>query len=462
MRLINLTYLLPLSPALGAQSHFPRKGPPMGWMSWERFRCEVDCVTKPDECISERLYKTQADLLVKHGYVAAGYNGIHVDDCWSNQFTNERDEVTHEIVANATRFPSGMKGLGDYLHSLGLHFGLYTDIGNRTCGNYVGSFNYEEIDAQSFARWGVDYIKVDGCYARQWVYNERYKVLGDAMNRTGRPITYSCSWPAYLGNDESKKPFDKFVEAGCDTWRNWADIQNDFRSVTAIINHWATYNKTLTGFTKGYHDPDMILAGSDHSGHMMSLDQARIQLSVWSIVAAPLILSNNLATVPEEYRWIIQNRAMIAIDQSRFPPGGVLFRNKDAHVWGRVVEDGVAIALVVLSADKGKVAKFTINWAIYGPDVGHHGIVNIWTSQKVPEYQEDFEVKGQGVLFLKALFKTPRRRVGGGGEPDDIDITSVIPTVKVEEQTATDEKPVAGDILSVSKTDRVEEEEVLA
>jgi len=411
----------------------------MGWMSWERYRCEVDCVTKPDECISERLYKTQGELLVSHGYAAAGYDGIHVDDCWSNVYVNERDDVTHEIVANATRFPSGMKGLGDYLHSLGLRFGLYTDIGTRTCGGYVGSFDYEEVDAASFAAWGVDYIKVDGCYAKRWVYDERYARLGAAMNRTGRPITYSCSWPAYLGNDESRKPFDAMVAAGCDTWRNWSDIDNNFGSVTAIIDHWATYNKTLAAPIRGWHDPDMILAGNDHGGHMMTLQQAKIQLTVWSLVAAPLIMSNNLATVPDEYRAVLQNAAMIAIDQSSLPPGGVLYRSKEAHVWGRVVEDGVCIAFVLFAT--AREAKFRIHWGYYGPEVGHHGIENIWTGEVSPKYEDTFVVKEQGVLFVKARYKT--RRVGEAERQQDIDVESVVSSVVVEETAEGDDDAIS-------------------
>jgi len=130
------------------------------WMSWEIFRCEIDCVTDPTTCISENLYKAQTDALVSGGYFDAGYNGIHIDDCSPAM---ARDPTTHQLVANATRFPSGMKALGDYMHASGVKFAYYTAESYTTCEGYPASRGYEQLDAQTFASWGVDYLKVDGC-----------------------------------------------------------------------------------------------------------------------------------------------------------------------------------------------------------------------------------------------------------------------------------------------------------
>lgn len=157
-------------------------------MSWEIFRCDTDCASDPNNCIGEKLYEQQTDALVAGGYLAAGYNGIHIDgeartrtlggregarvgvpwhslaccarcaDCWER--TNPpRDPNTNELVPDPTRFPSGFKALGDYMHGKGVKFAIYTAESTSTCGGYPASKGYEAIDAQTFAGWGVDYVR---------------------------------------------------------------------------------------------------------------------------------------------------------------------------------------------------------------------------------------------------------------------------------------------------------------
>lgn len=133
--------------------------PPMGWMSWERFRCNIDCANDPENCISESLYKTMADHIAADGYLEAGYNQVSIDDCWEN-VNPRRDPTTKELSPDPKRFPSGLKALGDYLHSKGVRFGIYSDEGTSTCGGYPGSEGYEDVDAKTFASWGVDYLKL--------------------------------------------------------------------------------------------------------------------------------------------------------------------------------------------------------------------------------------------------------------------------------------------------------------
>lgn len=121
-------------------------------MSWQTFRCETNCTEYPDACINEELYRTQADLLVAGGYASAGYAGVHVDDC----IVSGRDPSTHELVADAERFPRGFRDLSDYLHARNLTFGFYTAEGSSTCSGLPGSRGFEETDAALFAAWGVD------------------------------------------------------------------------------------------------------------------------------------------------------------------------------------------------------------------------------------------------------------------------------------------------------------------
>ena len=141
-----------------------------------------------------------ADRLVNDGYLAAGYEYIIVDDCWLSMSRDSQNR----LQPDPKRFPSGIRALADYVHSLGLKFGIYEDYGTKTCGGYPGSIDHLELDAKTFAEWTVDYLKLDGCYADIKSMEDGYPLMGKYLNETGRPIVYSCSWPAYLLNTEIK------------------------------------------------------------------------------------------------------------------------------------------------------------------------------------------------------------------------------------------------------------------
>ncbi|CAD7964042.1 unnamed protein product [Amoebophrya sp. A120] len=329
--------------------------PPMGWMSWENFRCQRDCETHPDDCVSEKQYKEMADTMVRDGYVKAGYNILWIDDCWmagrgpnkeflpvpksdedrikhaenymvfnkqvkqSHDFGPNRDAKTgasllarnpdtQELIPDPLRFPSGMKALGEYFQSKGIKFGLYTCAGTLSCEQDAGSMYYEDLDMQTFHDWGVKYVKVDGCFVPQGKVQSQYKKIGHALQN--KDIVYACSWPAYLDKPEAEKPFSEmYHEAGCNMWRNFGDISNSFPVLRSIISHWASQTQGLESAPLGaFNDPDMMLAGSDHdpgednagftythgSQYRLTVDQARIQFAIWAIVAAPLLLSADL------------------------------------------------------------------------------------------------------------------------------------------------------------------------
>ncbi|XP_022236557.1 alpha-N-acetylgalactosaminidase-like, partial [Limulus polyphemus] len=167
--------------------------PPMGWLSWERFMCNVDCDHDPENCISERLYKDMADRIAHDGFKELGYEYINIDDCWMAKLRNAEGQ----LVADPKRFPSGIKALADYVHSKGLKLGIYQDCGILTCAGYPGSAFHFEIDAQTFADWGVDMLKLDGCYALPMLMDSIYPRMTKALNKTERPIVFSCEWPDY-------------------------------------------------------------------------------------------------------------------------------------------------------------------------------------------------------------------------------------------------------------------------
>ena len=350
------------------------QAPPMGFMSWERFMCEIDCEDHPHECINEELYTTMADAMVAGGYVEAGYNGVDIDDCWAVK--DGRDTETQRLVPDPERFPNGMKFLADYLHARGMLFGTYSDVGTHTCGGYPGSKDHEAIDAQTFADWGVDYLKLDGCYIELDGMPKYYAKWGNELKHIAEEqrIVFSCSWPAYLGDDETTKPFAQMYRAGCNTWRNWADIDNTSNSLKGIIMHWARYAETLRKNQPNgaFHDADMLLVGDDHHGKRLSVEQARLQMGFWALVASPLFIGGDVRTIPDEYAQILLNHDIIAINQDPGRRMGKCLsgchgnRVEEQQVWHRELNGNSSIALGFFNLNDDEIAsvasvRFSLN-----------------------------------------------------------------------------------------------------
>jgi alpha-galactosidase len=190
----------------------------MGWNSWNTFHCDID----------EQLIRDSADALVTSGMAAAGYEYVNIDDCWAEK---DRDPATGRYVAHRERFPSGIKALADYVHSKGLKLGIYTSAGTMTCAQTMpGSLGHEETDAKTFAEWGVDYLKYDNCFNEGVPAEQRYKAMGDALAKTGRPIVYSiCEWG-------DNKPWLWGTSVGGHLWRTTGDINDSWQSVMSILD----------------------------------------------------------------------------------------------------------------------------------------------------------------------------------------------------------------------------------
>ncbi|KAH8283211.1 hypothetical protein KR054_011945 [Drosophila jambulina] len=308
--------------------------PPMGWMPFERFRCVTDCARFPRDCISEMLIKRTADLLISGGYAAAGYQYVIIDDCWMEA---SRDETTQELLPSSERFPSGMSALGDYIHSLGLKFGLYHDVGEKTCMfRGPGAARHFELDAETFANWGVDYVKMDGCYASEGELDRGYPAFGKALNKTGRPIVYSCSWPFYKSHVSFKGPDYSLISKHCNLWRFAVDVEDSLASVTNIMSRYYSIQNLLTAHSGPgrWNDPDMLVLGN----FRLSYDASRLQMAIWAVLAAPLIMTNDLETVRPEIRELLQNRGIIAIDQDPLGlPGKRVLKSRNIEVWVRPV-----------------------------------------------------------------------------------------------------------------------------
>jgi len=387
---------------LGLENGLART-PPMGWLSWERFRCNTDCKTDPEFCISERLFRGMADSMAADGWLGAGYNTVIIDDCWLAR-TRAKDG---SLQADPERFPSGIPALSAYIHKLGLQFGIYEDYGNFTCGGYPGILGHMKGDAATFAAWGVDYVKLDGCYSEPSTMETGYPEFGRYLNLTGRPMVYSCSWPAYqIGHN----PDYKSIAEHCNLWRNFDDISDSWESVLRIMDYYGE-DKDGFGAVAGpgrWNDPDMLIVGN----YGLSLDQAKAQMGIWCMLAAPLILSADLRTIRPEFKEILTNRNLIKLDQD---PLGVQARRvihgQHMDVWTRPVMPAIK--------DKTSVAvAFLCRWTEGTPLVVRHKLTelgldhpggyiatDLFTGQQLgkfyPSQQFSGSVNPTGILLVK-------------------------------------------------------------
>lgn len=321
--------------------------PPMGWNSWNKFACTI----------SEKTVRSVADAMVTSGMRDAGYRYVVIDDCWHG--ARDADGF---ITADATKFPSGIKALADYIHAKGLKFGIYSDAGMKTCGGRPGSQGHEYQDAITYARWGVDYLKYDWCSTGSRNAEEAYALMADALKASGRDIVFSiCEWG-------QNKPWLWGSRIG-NLWRTTGDIWDSFARTDKA--HWWAHtvvdivdrNEPLWPFAGPGHwnDPDMLEIGN---GGMTDIEY-RSHFSLWAMMAAPLMAGNDIATMGPETSAILLNTEVIAIDQDPLGVQGHRVRDEgDREVWARPLADG---GRAVLLFNRGSApAAITATWAELG------------------------------------------------------------------------------------------------
>ena len=263
------------------------KTPQMGWNSWNKFSCRI----------TEKIIRDTIDAFVSTGLNKYGYNYINIDDCWqSSRYKNGT------IIPDPKTFPNGIKKLVDYAHSKGLKFGIYSDAGTLTCARRPGSLGYEEIDAKTYAEWGVDYLKYDNCYNNKIKSTIRYQKMRDALNKTGRKIFYSlCSW--------GRESVSKWGKNMGNSWRTTEDIKDSWKSMIRIIdinNKWYKY-----AGPGGWNDPDMLEVGNGG----MNLEEYKVHFGLWAISKAPLLIGCDITKMTKEIKKILTNPEVIAINQ---------------------------------------------------------------------------------------------------------------------------------------------------
>lgn len=273
--------------------------PIMGYNTWNAFLSKIN----------EKMVFEIADAMVERGFADAGYKYLVIDDGWE---APERD-ADGRLAADPEKFPHGMKYVGDYIHSKGLKFGIYSCCGARTCGARPASFEHEFVDADTFASWGVDLLKYDNCYVPPYENPQMlYRRMGMALRSCGRDIVYAaCNW----GADES---WLWMRSIGADTYRSTGDISDNLKSFSDIfLSQLPNLAYSLPG---AFNDLDMLtvgLYGNGEVGEGCTDSEYRIQFSIWSLFSSPLILGCDVRSVSEPARELLCNRELIRINQDR-------------------------------------------------------------------------------------------------------------------------------------------------
>lgn len=368
--------------------------PPMGWNSWNKFGCNV----------SEKLIKETADAMVQNGLKDAGYEYIVIDDCW--QIGRDGNG---NIIPDPERFPNGMKAVADYVHDLGLKFGLYSCAGTHTCQGRPGSMGYQFLDALQYAKWGVDYLKYDWCSNEGQNARAAYLTMANAIKATGHPIVLSiCEW----GENE---PW-KWGEGIGHLWRVTPDIRAcydckfDWGGVGVLGCIDAMENLHEYAGPGHWNDAEMLEVGNGE----MTRDEQITHFSMWAMLAAPLMCGNDLRDMDMQTLEILTNKEVIAINQDALGRQAIKFMDMgDRQIWAKPLSDK---EIAVCFMNRGRLPwKLDYNWLdqtmYFATDINFHKneyiVRDLWKHKDLGTSKSRLkaEIPEHGVLMVRLSVK---------------------------------------------------------
>ncbi|MEJ1229525.1 MAG: glycoside hydrolase family 27 protein [Galbitalea sp.] len=333
--------------------------PPMGWNSWNQVGCTD---------LTAQVVYNAVDAIVASGLKAAGYQYVVVDDCWQ-----AGRDANGNLIPDPTRFPDGMAAVANYVHAHGLKFGIYAVPGSQTCGNYfsgypvhgIGSLGHEQQDADTFASWGVDYLKYDWCRADindKLTEQSAFQQMEKDLDATGRPIVLSIS---EYGQEQ---PW-LWASGIANLWRTTHDIHNNWTSVMQHID--AQVPITQYAHPGAWNDPDMLEVGNG-----LTPTEDISHFAMWCMLAAPLFIGTDVSALPSATIGLITNPELVAIDQDAL--------GKEAHqvssaggiqIWERPLVDG-SYAVALFNTTSGTRAMST-TLAALGIPAGSYSVRDV-------------------------------------------------------------------------------------
>jgi alpha-galactosidase len=321
---------------------------------------------------------------------AAGYIYVNIDDTWEGAHRDSQGNITTN-----NKFPD-MKALSAYVHSKGLKLGIYSSPGPKTCAGYEGSYQHEEQDAKTFAAWGIDYLKYDWCSASQVYDNTQatmagaYAKMGLGLLNSGRKIVYSlCQY----GNLDVGAWGEK---VGGNLWRTTGDISDRWESMQRLGFELQTDREKVAG-PGHWNDPDMLEIGNGG----MTNDEYKTHMSLWSILASPLLAGNDIRDMKPEVADILMNKEVIAVDQDKLgKQGRRVAKDGDKEVWTKPLADGShAVALFNRGGDTATV---TAKWSDLGIN-GSRAVRDLWKHEDLGRKSGEFSamVPSHGVVMVR-------------------------------------------------------------
>lgn len=378
-------------------------GPTMGWSSWNTYGIHI----------SDSLIMSQADAMAKSGLKDAGYKYIDIDD----GYFGGRDQQTGELLIHPTRFPRGMKRVVDYIHSLGLKAGIYSDAGQNTCGNYwnkdtiargVGLLGHEYQDAELFFnKLGFDFIKVDYCGAASW-YNtprlsydtqERYTAIKEAIDATGRKDVRLnvCRW-RYPGT---------WISDVASSWRISGDISCRWSSVKSIIAE--SLYMSAYAFDGHFNDMDML-----EVGRTLSQTEDETHFAMWCILASPLLIGCDLTSLKPETLELLTNPELIEVNQDRlYQQAHVVRHDGETYVLVKDLyqrEGNTRVVALYNPSEENAVIEVRMDELYLGGRVKVRDIVRRTDMKDVKDGILSCEVPAHGCKIMKLTSKTRLER----------------------------------------------------
>ena len=354
--------------------------PPMGWNSWNTFGCNP----------SESLIKGVADTFVSSGMAAVGYQYVNIDDCWMNG----RD-ASGNLQWDTSKFPSGIPALATYVHGKGLKLGIYETPSANTCAGKTGGQGHEAQDANTFASWGVDYLKYDDCGGSL----TSFTTMHNALVATGKPIFYSIN-PVY-GQGSCVPPTCSVDELKvCNMWRIGFDINASWGSFTGLID----IDNPLAQYAGPGHwnDPDMLEVGRG-----MSADEDRSHFGMWAMLAAPLIAGNDIRSMSSTTTAILTNPDVVAVDQDPLGTQATLVATPGSNlqVWSKQIAGTNARAVALFNRSSAS-ASISVTWSQIGLPAGTATVRDLYAQKDLGSSSDSYTATGvpsHGVVMLKIV-----------------------------------------------------------